>query len=94
VDQRREVIACDVSRIADPDGPALDALVRLQLAARRMGTTIELHNACRALVDLIAISGLADVLVIAESGVEMHGQVEEGEQRRVDEEVLGDDGAV
>jgi hypothetical protein len=94
VDERPEVIACDVSRIEDPDGPALDALVRLQLTARRMGTTIELHNACRALVDLIAISGLADVLVIAESGVEMHGQVEEGEQRRVDEEVLGDDGAV
>jgi hypothetical protein len=94
VDERPEVIACDVSRIADPDGAALDALVRLQLTARRMGTTIELHNACRALVDLIAISGLGDVLVIAESGVEMHGQVEEGEQRRVDEEVLGDDGAV
>jgi ABC-type transporter Mla MlaB component len=89
-----DVIACDVSRIGDPDGPALDALVRLQLTARRMGTTIELHNACPALVDLIAIAGLGDVLVIAGSGVEMHGQVEEGEQRGIDEEVLGDDGAV
>ncbi len=84
-------IVCDVRGIVVDVG-ALDALVRLQLTALRMGTTIELHNVCPALVQLISFAGLADVLVIAGSGVEMHGQIEKGEQRGVDEEVLrGDD---
>jgi STAS domain len=93
------VVVCDVGRITEPDAPTLDALVRLQLTARRLGVTIELHNACPALVDLIACAGLSDVLVVAGpgghgSGVEVHGQVEEREQRGVDEEVLGGDTAV
>jgi anti-anti-sigma regulatory factor len=79
-------VVCDVSGIIEPDGPALEALVRLALTARRMGTSIALRNACPRLVDLIAIAGLDDVLVNAEiaeddrSGVEVDGQVEEGEQ--------------
>jgi hypothetical protein len=85
-------IVCDVGGIGVPDVGTLETLVRLQLTALRMGTTIELHNACPALVELIAFAGLADALRIAGSGVEVHGQVEEGEQRGVDEEVLrGDD---
>ncbi len=53
---------------------------------------IELHNASAELADLIALAGLSDVLPVVESGVEMHGKIEEREQRGVDEEVLGDDG--
>jgi len=83
--RRRTVIACDASRVLAPDQPALDALARLQLAARRLGATIELHNASAALADLIAIAGLGDVLVVAESGVEVQGQVEEREERGIDE---------
>lgn len=89
----------DVGRIAEPDAPTLDTLVRLHLTARRLGATIELHNACPVLVDLIALTGLTDVLVVIgrdghASGVEMQWQVEEREQRGIDEEVLGGDAAV
>jgi STAS domain len=86
-------VVCDVSRIVEPDGPTLDALVRLALTARRMGTSIELRNVCAELADLIAIAGLTDVLVISGSVVEMDGQVEQHEERGIDEEVLRDDGA-
>jgi hypothetical protein len=88
---RSIVIVCDVSQIVDPDRPALEALARLQLTARRLGVTIQLQNACPVLVDLIALAGLTDVLVVADSGVEVDRQVEEREQARVDEEVLRSD---
>lgn len=89
------VISYDVSQIAHPDETALDALVRLQLTARRMGATLQLHNACPVLVDLIDCAGLAGVLVVVpnDSGVEVDRQVEHREQVRVDEEVLRDDDA-
>ncbi len=66
--RNRPCVACDVRAITTPTEPALDALARLQLAARRLGATIELHNASPALADLIAIAGLADVLVVVDSG--------------------------
>ena len=88
-----EPIVIDVSRIAAPDAPALDTLVRLQLLALRLGATIQISNACPLLVDLIDIAGLADVLIVV-SGVEVDGQVEQREEVGVDEEVLRDDGAV
>jgi len=88
-----EPIVIDVSRIAAPDAPVLDTLARLQLLALRLGASIEIRNACPLLVDLIDIAGLADVLIVGES-VEVNRQVEEREQVGVDEEVLGDDGAV
>ena len=88
------VIAYDVGDIIALDAPALDALARLQLAARRLGARIELHHASAAVVDLIALAGLTDVLVIAESGVEMGRQVEQREQAGIDEGVLGPDGPV
>jgi hypothetical protein len=93
-------VVCDVGQIVDPDGPALDALVRLALTARRMGTSVELRNACPILVDLITIAGLTDVLVVGgdpgegSSVVEVDGQIEQREERGVDEEVLGGDGPV
>jgi hypothetical protein len=90
-----EPIVIDVSRLAPPDAPALDTLARLHLMALRMGATIRIRNACPLLVDLIDIAGLADVIVVvAGSGVEVGRQVEEDEQIGIDEEVLGDDGAV
>jgi ABC-type transporter Mla MlaB component len=89
-----DAIACDVSDLTCADAPALDALARLQLTARRFGLTIELHNASAALVDLIALVGLADVLVVVDSGVEMDRKLEEREEHGADEEVLRDDGAV
>ncbi len=85
------LVACDVSRIAQPDEGTLESLVRLQLAAHRLGVSFRLYNACPALVDLIEIAGLTDVLEVVPSGVEMDGQAEEREQLRIDEEVLGGD---
>ena len=85
-------LACDVSQITEPDELALQALARLQLTARRLGLSIRLHNAGAALVDLLALAGLSDVLVVAESGVEPDREVEEREEVGVDEEVhRGDD---
>jgi hypothetical protein len=93
------VVGYDVSRITVADQDALEALARLQLAARRLGATIHLRNASPALADLIELAGLADVLVVDPtdptdpvSGVEVDRQVEEREEIRVDEEVhRGDD---
>lgn len=58
------VVGCDVSRITVADRDALEALARLQLAARRLGATIHLRNASPALADLIELTGLAGVLVV------------------------------
>ena len=86
-------LECDVGTIAQADEATLDALARLQLAARRLGTSIELTNASRALRDLLELAGLADVLPNA-SAVEVHGQVEDGEELGVDEEVDPGDATV
>jgi hypothetical protein len=95
------VVGYDVSRITVADQDALEALARLQLAARRLGATIHLRNASPALADLIELAGLADVLVVDPtdptdpvSGVEVDRQVEEREEIRVDEEVHRGDGPV
>jgi hypothetical protein len=90
---QREIVVVDVSGWGEPDPVMLDALVRLQLAARRLGTSIRLENACPRLVDLLAAAGLSDVLPALPSGVEMHRQIEQGEQVRVDEEIETGDAA-
>jgi hypothetical protein len=83
-----------VNRIVHPNEETLDTLARLQLTARRLGTSIRLYNARPLLADLIEIAGLRDVLVVVPSGVEMDGQVEQREQVWIDEEVLRGDRAV
>jgi anti-anti-sigma regulatory factor len=81
-------VTCDVSALIKPDEVALDALVRLQLTARRLGTSLQLRNARGDLVDLLAVAGLSDVLpLMAGLGLETNGQAEEREEARVDEEV-------
>ena len=56
-----EIALCDVATV-DPDAVTVDALARLQLAARRRGCTVVLRNASPPLVDLVALMGLTDVL--------------------------------
>jgi hypothetical protein len=85
-------VTVDVGALAEPDPLILDALVRLQLAARRLGASIQLENACPELVDLLALVGLADVVPMrAESGVlldrKVDRQVEERKEILVDEEL-------
>ena len=57
-----DVALCDV-RGVDVDAVTVDALARLQLAARRTGCTVRLQNASSELLDLVAFMGLRDVLV-------------------------------
>jgi ABC-type transporter Mla MlaB component len=55
------IALCDVSGI-DPDGVTVDALARLQLAARRHDCQVRLRRASPELLELVAFMGLADVL--------------------------------
>jgi ABC-type transporter Mla MlaB component len=56
-----DVAFCDVADV-QPDAVTVDALARLQLAARRTGCQVRLRNASEDLRDLVAFMGLADVL--------------------------------
>jgi ABC-type transporter Mla MlaB component len=55
------VVRCDV-RGVEPDAATVEALARLQLAARRLGREVRLANASAELRELIAFMGLCDVL--------------------------------
>jgi ABC-type transporter Mla MlaB component len=55
------VAFCDVATVA-PDAVTLEALARLQLVARRRGCQVRLRDASPALLELVAFTGLTDVL--------------------------------
>ena len=55
------VALCDVSGI-DVDAVTIDALARLQLAARRHGCQVRLRHASTDLLELLDFMGLTDVL--------------------------------
>ena len=54
-------VRCDVGGVG-ADAVTVDALARLQLAARRRGCRIHLRNASHDLCELVAFMGLRDVL--------------------------------
>ncbi len=56
-----DVAVCDVSGV-EPDAVTVDALARLQLAARRHGCQVRLCRASSELLELVAFMGLRDVL--------------------------------
>jgi len=56
-----DVALCDVTGV-QCDAVTVDALARLQLAARRHGCQVRLRHASDELLDLIAFMGLRDVL--------------------------------
>jgi ABC-type transporter Mla MlaB component len=58
------VIPCDVAWAARADVHVVDALARLQLAAKRRGCSLVLRNASRDLAELVGLMGLADVLAV------------------------------
>ena len=70
---RPSTIRCDVGALA-PNVAAVEALARLQLAARRAGLELRLCRASSDLRDLLVFCGLEDVL-----RVELGGQAEERE---------------
>jgi ABC-type transporter Mla MlaB component len=55
------LVYCDVAGV-EPDAVTVDALARLQLAARRHGCRVRLRGASDELRALVAFMGLADVL--------------------------------
>ena len=55
-----EVALCDVAGVV-PDAVTVDALARLQLAARRHGCRVRLRHASKELLDLVDFMGLCDV---------------------------------
>lgn len=57
----RVVVDLDVAGLP-ADAATVETLARFQLAGRRHGYTLRLHNAPAELVDLIALLGLRDVL--------------------------------
>jgi ABC-type transporter Mla MlaB component len=59
---RPTVALCDVNGV-EPDAVTVDALARLQLAARRQGCQVRLHNASPELRELVRFMGLTDVLL-------------------------------
>ena len=56
-----DVVQCDVTGV-EPDAVTVDALARLQLAARRHGCQVQLRRASRELLELVEFMGLRDVL--------------------------------
>ena len=76
-----EPVRCDCGGIADPDVATVDALARMALAARRLGSRLELLEAREDLRELLVLVGLAEL------AVEVVGQAEEREiALRVEEE--------
>ena len=57
-----DVAYCEVR--GDLDAVTVDALCRLQLAAKRRGCKVRLKNATGPLLDLVAFMGLKDVLPV------------------------------
>ena len=81
-----DVLVCDASALEEADAVAVDAVARLQLTARRLGSRICLRHASEDLCALLGFTGLADVcglrLVLeweAEEREDPLGVEEEGE---------------
>jgi ABC-type transporter Mla MlaB component len=89
-----DVGLCDVSGI-DPDAVTVDALARLQVAARRNDCQVRLRHTSNELRELLAFMGLRDVLPELTLGAEPGGQAEERKERLCTEEEreLGDPAA-
>ena len=64
-------------RALEADAETVDALARLQLAARRLGCRLRLRGASSELRELLDFMGLADAVLRLEAG----RQTEEREQR-------------
>lgn len=55
-------VVCDVGEVHAPDVVSVDALARLQLAAKRLGRSVSVRHAPSALRELLIFSGLAEIV--------------------------------
>ena len=83
---RRRTIVCDLAGAA-ADAGTIDALARLQLAARRAGVELRLRHSPKELRELLVFTGLSGVLCL-----EPVGETEEREEllRAEEKRDLGD----
>lgn len=89
---RADLVTCDVEGLEGPSGVIIDALARLQLTARRSGGSIRLRHPQPTLEELLAVAGFAELLPVCGGLVPKHErQVEEAEQRRIEEGMDADD---
>jgi hypothetical protein len=89
-----EVVSWPINGSGSHDLALVDALARLQLAARRFGCSIVLRGAEDDVLGLIDLVGLKEVLTgggPARSGGQVAGEAEGLEQLQVEEVVLPDD---
>jgi hypothetical protein len=83
-----EVASSPLLLSAAPDLAVVNALARLQLAARRLGCSLRVVGGCPRLLELLELAGLRELLSGDEDlGVEMGRQTEEAEQAGVEEVV-------
>jgi anti-anti-sigma regulatory factor len=61
-DTSAETVLCDVGAVSAPDAVTIEALARLRLTARRLGCDLRVLSAHPRLMDLVALTGLNDVL--------------------------------
>ena len=85
-----EVASWPLEQSGYPDLAVVDELARLLLAARRMGYSLRLRDACTGLLELLELVGLSDLVTEAGLG-QMDGQAEGREQLGVEEVVVPDD---
>jgi ABC-type transporter Mla MlaB component len=78
---RATVVSCDVGAITRPDIATIEVLVRLRLTARRLGCDLRIHGVNHLLSELLAFTGLGDVLALPSGPVaEPRRQPEQGKQ--------------
>jgi ABC-type transporter Mla MlaB component len=80
-------VECDVGALVEVDLGTVDALARLQLTARRLGSFVHLDHAPAELRELLALAGLGEVVrCSADSAVEVRRQPEQRKELRGVEE--------
>lgn len=85
------LVVVDVAALTRPDVDTIEALARLQLAARRHRCRVALRAASPELVSLLTLTGLTEVvalwpgLTLEPDRVEPRRQAEHGEQPRAEE---------
>ncbi|MGH3550733.1 MAG: hypothetical protein ACRDQU_21955, partial [Pseudonocardiaceae bacterium] len=82
-------LACwPLVRTCRPDLAVVEEAARLQIAARRLGCSIQLRGMCTELRELLALLGLTEVV----TGLrQVSGQAEGREQAGIEEVVMPDD---
>lgn len=87
-----EVASWPLAVMGRLDVSVVDELARLQLAARRLGCSIQLRHACAELSELLDLLGLAEVVLgVAGLRLQAGGEAEGREEVGVEEVVVPDD---